>query len=111
MGLLNLGSIDLEDNVSVASGILALMNSFCLGQVVDLNAVLGLGLNDQVDMFLELAQLAELQSLGFLSVLGAQNLIESNLLFNGAEVNVFNLGKYILRGEVACNFQIAMEKD
>lgn len=95
LGLLNLGSVDLQDSLAVAEGILALMNSFCLAQVVDLNAVLGLGIDDEVDMFLELAQLAQLESLGFLNVLGAQNLIESNLLFNGNE-DVLNIGELLL---------------
>lgn len=91
LGLLNLGSINLQDQLAVAEGILALMNSFCLSQAVDLNAVLGLGINDEVDMFLELAQLAQLESLGFLNVFGVQNLIESSLVLGGNEQNVLNI--------------------
>lgn len=91
LGLLNLGSINLQDQLSVAEGILALMNSFCLSQAVDLNAVLGLGIDDEVDMFLELAQLAQLESLGLLNVFGVQNLIESNLVFSGNEQDVLNI--------------------
>lgn len=85
--------------MAVAEGILALMNSFCLSQAVDLNALLGLGLNDQVDMFLELAQLAQLESLGFLNVFGVQNLLESNLVFNNNQLDVLNIGKS-LHGKV-----------
>lgn len=76
----------------MAQGIFALMNNFCLAQALDLNAVLGLGLNGEVDMFLELAQLAQLESLGFLNAIGAQNLILSNVLFSGDQGG-FNLGK------------------
>lgn len=92
LGLLNLGSINLQDQISVAQGILALMNNFCLGNVVNINALLSVGLNNQVQMLLELAQLAQLQSLGFLNVIGAQNLIQSNLLF-GNQLSVLNIGE------------------
>lgn len=70
------------------------MNSFCLSQAVDLNSLLGLGLNDQVDMFLELAQLAQLESLGFLNVFGVQNLIESNLVLSNDQQDILNLRKH-----------------
>lgn len=95
LGLFNLGSVNLQDQLAVAEGILALMNSFCLSQAVDLNSLLGLGLDDQVDMFLELAQLAQLESLGFLNVFGVQNLIESNLVFNQKEQDILNIRKYL----------------
>lgn len=75
----------------MAQGILALMNNFCMGNAVNVNALLGLGLDGQVQMLLELAQLAQLQSLGFMNVLGAQNLIQSNLLF-GNQLNALNIG-------------------
>lgn len=94
----------------MAEGILALMNSFCLAQVVDLSAVLGLGIDDEVDMFLELAQLAQLESLGFLNVLGAQNLIESNLLFNGNE-DVLNIGESFLRFPVSTGINISLTRN
>lgn len=77
----------------MAQGILALMNSFCLANVVNFNALLSVGIDNQVQMLLELAQLAQLQSLGFLNVVGVQNLIQSNLLF-GNELNVFNIGGF-----------------
>lgn len=104
MGSFNLGSINLEDPLAVGEGILALMNNFCLGQAVNLNAVLGLGINGEVGMFLELAQLAQLESLGFLNVAGAQNLILSNLL-NGNQ-GVFNLGKLMILFSLV--YQIAL---
>lgn len=91
-GGLNLGSINLADPISLAFGIDSLMNSFCLGGIIDLNTLLALGAQQQQQMFLELAQLAQLQQLGLLNVFGAQNLIQSNLLFGGA-FNVFNSGK------------------
>lgn len=91
-GGLNLGSINLADPISLAFGIDQLMNSFCLGGILDLNTLLALGVQQQQQMFLELAQLAQLQQLGLLNVFGAQNLIQSNLLFGGA-FNVFNAGR------------------
>lgn len=69
------------------------MNNFCLGNIVNVNNLLTFGLDNQVQMLLELAQLAQLQSLGFLNVLGAQNLIQSNLLL-GNQLNAFNVGGY-----------------
>ncbi|KAF3767900.1 hypothetical protein M406DRAFT_328951 [Cryphonectria parasitica EP155] len=84
------GAINLQDPLSIAEGIVVLMDGFCLGQTVDLNALLGLGIDDEANIFLELAQLAQLESLGFLNGDGVQSLVESNLLFNG-NGNVFNL--------------------
>lgn len=92
LGGLNLGSINLADPVSLAFGINGLMNNFCLGGIVDLNTLLALGVQQQQQMFLELAQLAQLQQLGVLNVFGAQNLIQSNLLFGGA-FNILNAGE------------------
>lgn len=91
-GGLNLGSINLADPISLAFGIDSLMNSFCLGGILDLNTLLALGVQQQQQMFLELAQLAQLQQLGLLNTFGAQNLIQSNLLFGGA-FNIFNAGE------------------
>lgn len=95
LGGLNLGSVNLADPVSLAFGIDSLLNGFCLGQLVDLNTLLALGVNNQAQMFLELAQLAQLQSLGFLDTFGVQNLIESNLLFGGGGFNLLNSGMSI----------------
>lgn len=100
-GGLNLGSINLADPISLAFGIDQLMNSFCLGGIVDLNTLLALGVQNQQQMFLELAQLAQLQQLGVLNVFGAQNLIQSNLLFGGA-FNILNAGKCPPPPRTAC---------
>lgn len=67
------------------------MNSFCLSNAVDLNSLLSLRLNDQVDMFLELAQLAQLESLEFLNVFGVQNLIESDLVLGRNQLQVLHV--------------------
>lgn len=91
LGGLNLGSINLGDPLSLGQGILGLMNSFCLGSVVDINSLLGLGVSNELNLFLQLAQLAQLEALGFLNVGGIQQLIQSNLLFGGG-FNNFNLG-------------------
>lgn len=92
LGLNNLGSVDLGNQLSVAQGILALMNHFCLGGAVDARALLALGADGQVQMLLQLAQLAQLQSRGALDVVGAQDLIQSNVLLGGSQLNVLNLG-------------------
>lgn len=92
LGLNNLGSVDLGNQLSVAQGILALMNHFCLGGAVDARALLALGADGQVQMLLRLAQLAQLQSRGALDVAGAQDLIQSNVLLGGSQLNVLNLG-------------------
>lgn len=95
MGGLNLGSINLADPISLAFGIDQLMNGFCLGQLVDVNTLLALGLQNQQQMFLELAQIAQLQQLGLVNVFGAQNLVQSNLFFGGA-FNILNAGRFSL---------------
>lgn len=89
---LNLGSVDLGNQLSVAQGILALMSHFCLGGAVDARALLDLGADGQVQMLLQLAQLAQLQSRGALDVVGAQDLIQSNVLLGGSQLNVLSLG-------------------
>lgn len=99
-GGLNLGSINLADPVSLAFGIDQLMNNFCLGQLVDLNTLLALGVQNQQQMFLELAQIAQLQQLGLVDVFGAQNLIQSQLLFGGGAGNVLNAGNILNVGGV-----------
>lgn len=98
-GGLNLGSINLADPVSLAFGIDQLMNNFCLGQLVDLNTLLALGVQNQQQMFLELAQIAQLQQLGLVDVFGAQNLIQSQLLFGNA-FNGLNVGNVLNAGNV-----------
>lgn len=95
LGGLNLGSINLADPISLAFGIDSLMNGFCLGQLLDVNTLLALGLQNQQQMFLELAQIAQLQQLGLVDVFGAQNLIQSNLFFGGA-FNILNAGRFSL---------------
>ena len=102
LGGLNLGSINLGDPLSLGQGILGLMNSFCLGSVVDINSLLGLGVSNELNLFLQLAQLAQLEALGFLNVGGIQQLIQSNLLFGGG-FNNFNLGSNFNLGMSATN--------
>ncbi|KAJ9138840.1 hypothetical protein NKR23_g8187 [Pleurostoma richardsiae] len=96
LGDVNLGSIDLSDANSLASGIELIMNSLCLGNLIDVNSLLGLGLNNELQLFLQMAQLAQLEALGFLSVGSIQSLIQSNLLFGGgfSNVNSLNLGNF-----------------
>lgn len=105
-GGLNLGSINLADPVSLAFGIDQLMNNFCLGQLVDLNTLLALGVQNQQQMFLELAQIAQLQQLGLVDVFGAQNLIQSQLLFGGGAGNVLNAGNILNVGGMFSSFSL-----
>jgi predicted nucleic acid-binding Zn-ribbon protein len=95
LGGLNLGNINLADPISLAFGIDQLMGGFCLGQLVDVNTLLALGLQNQQQMFLELAQIAQLQQLGLVNVFGAQNLVQSNL-FSGGAFNILNAGRFSL---------------
>ncbi|KAK3369119.1 hypothetical protein B0T24DRAFT_631766 [Lasiosphaeria ovina] len=63
------------------------MNNFCLGNLLDINNIQNLGLNNDQDLFLQLAQLQQLQQLGFLNNGGIQSLFSSGLVGGN-----FNLG-------------------
>lgn len=90
---LNMGNIDLNDQEALAQGILSMLAGFCLNNVLNQNNILNLGLNNELELFLELAQLAQLQQLGFLSGTGIRGLFNSGALLGG-----FNFGKEALLG-------------
>jgi len=98
LGDINLGQVDFSDQNSVASAILSMLNVLCAGNLFDVNSILNLGLNNDLEMFLELVQLMQLEQLGFLNVFDVQSLLSSG--FNsgfgsgfGGNNNLFNLGK------------------
>ena len=98
---LNLGSVDLADQDAIARAILQMLNGLCLSgnnALNNLDSVLGLGFDDDLDLFLQLAQLAQLQQLGSLGNGGVRNLFNSG--FVGGVGGGFNLGEYILRNIV-----------
>lgn len=88
IGGLNLGNIDLNSQDAIAQGILSILAGFCLNNALNQNNILNLGLNNELELFLELAQLAQLQQLGFLSGTGIRGIFNSGALLGG-----FNLGK------------------
>ncbi|CAN8102285.1 unnamed protein product [Discula destructiva] len=113
LGLLELGSIKLDDQLSLVQGILALMNSFCLFEVFDLGSLLGLKHDDLLEVFLELAQLAQLESFGFLNVFGVQDLIGFNLVFNSHQRDVLKYSgdtREIARIEPALKHTVAQDR-
>jgi len=92
---LNLGSVDLADQDAIARAILQMLNGLCLSgnnALNNLDSVLGLGFDDDLDLFLQLAQLAQLQQLGFLGNGGVRNLFNSG--FVGGVGGGFNLGVF-----------------
>jgi hypothetical protein len=99
-GGLNLGSIDLSNQNDVANAILEMMQLLCVGNNLDLNGLLNLGSNGDLELFLEMAQLLQLEQLGFINVGGIQSLINSGLVFgnfgnvNNVGFNSFNLGGF-----------------
>jgi hypothetical protein len=88
-GGLDLGNIDLGDQDAIAEAILAMLNNLCLGNALDLNKILSFGFNNDVDLFFQLAQLEQLEQLGFLNLGGIQSLFSKGLALGG-----FNLGEY-----------------
>jgi hypothetical protein len=88
IGGFNLGSVDLGNQDVIAEAILAMLGDFCLGNALSLNNILSFGFNNDVDLFFQLAQLAQLEQLGFLDLGGIQSLFQSGQVLGG-----FNLGK------------------
>ena len=91
---LNLGSVDLSNQQDVIAAILLMMNNLNLGGFFNFNSLFSLGFNNNLQLFLQLAQLMQLQQLGFLTVFDVQNLVRGGFGvggFNG--LNAFNFGK------------------
>lgn len=89
VGGLNLGTVDLGNQDVIAEAILAMLGGFCLGNTLDRNNILSFGFNNDVDLFFQLAQLMQLEQLGFLDLGGIQSLFN-----NGHVLGGFNLGEY-----------------
>ena len=89
LGGLNLGSVDLNNQNDLINAILAMQAGLCLNNIFDSNSLLNLGSSDDLDLFLELAQLMQLEQLGFLSIGGIQSLFNSGLVLGN-----FNVGQY-----------------
>ncbi|KAK0637314.1 hypothetical protein B0T17DRAFT_106394 [Bombardia bombarda] len=86
---LDLSNLDLTNQNDVAQAIQLMLAGLCLGNVLDLNSILGLGLNNDLELFQELVQLIQLEQLGFLSNGGVRSLFNSGFLLGN-----FNLGMY-----------------
>lgn len=89
IGGVNLGRVDLGNQDVVAEAILAMLGGLCLGNSLSRNNILSFGSNNDVDLFFQLARLAQLQQLGFLDVGGIQSLFNAGQVRGG-----FNLGKF-----------------
>lgn len=90
----NVGQIDFSDPNSVASVILSMLNVLCIGNLFDVNTIVNLGVNNELQMFLELAQLMQLEQLGFLNVLDVQELLGVGFVPSVSSA-VFDIGKLI----------------
>lgn len=88
VGGLNLGKVDLGDQDAIAEAILAMLGNLCLGGALDLNKILSFGFNNDVDLFFQLAQLQQLEHLGFLNLGGIHSLFNKGLVLGG-----FNIGE------------------
>jgi hypothetical protein len=88
VGGLNLGSVDLRNQDVIAEAILAMLGGFCLGNALNRNQILSLGFNNDRDLFFQLAQLMQLEKLGFVDLGGIQSLFNSGQVSGGG----FNLG-------------------
>ena len=87
VGGVNLGSVDLNNQDVVAEAILAMLGGLCLGNALSLNNILAFGFNNDVDLFFQLAQLMQLEQLGFLDLGGINSLFNAGTVLGG-----FNLG-------------------
>ncbi|KAK4210422.1 hypothetical protein QBC37DRAFT_390491 [Rhypophila decipiens] len=90
---LNFGNIDLNSQDALVQGILSLLAGFCVNNnVLNQNNLLNIGLNNELELFFELAQLAQLQQLGFLNGNGLRGLFNSGALLGGG--GGFNIGHF-----------------
>ncbi|KAH6856637.1 hypothetical protein B0I37DRAFT_443286 [Chaetomium sp. MPI-CAGE-AT-0009] len=89
VGGLNLGSVDLGNQDVIADAILAMLGGFCLGNTLDRNNILSFGFNNDVDLFFQLAQLMQLEQLGFLDLGGVQSLFNNGQVLGGFNLGVF----------------------
>jgi hypothetical protein len=85
----NLGQINLDNQQDVVNAIGLMMNALCLGNLFDSNSILSLGSSDDLDLFLELAQLMQLEQLGFLNVIDIASLFNEGSLFGNFDLGVF----------------------
>lgn len=83
---LDINGLDVGNRNSMARGIQALLANLCLNNALDNNSIMGLGGNNQVDLFLELARLEQLRQGGFVSLGGVRNLFNSGRAGNGFSV-------------------------
>ncbi|KAK3294869.1 uncharacterized protein B0H64DRAFT_375605 [Chaetomium fimeti] len=89
VGGLNLGTVDLGNQDVIADAILAMLGGFCLGNALDRNNILSFGFNNDVDLFFQLAQLMQLEQLGFLDLGGVQSLFNNGQVLGGFNLGVF----------------------
>jgi len=95
---IDMSNIDLSNGNDLANAIGQLMNNLCLGGAFDLNSILNLGVGNELELFLQMAQLAQLVNLGFLgvgdvaSLFNAGNLFGNAALFGGGINNLFGGG-------------------
>jgi len=88
---LDFSNLDFGNQDAMAQAIQSLLGQLCLNNAIDFGNIVGLGINNQVDLFLQLAQLQQLQNLGFVGLGGAANIFNSGRLFGGG----FNVGEYL----------------
>ncbi|KAK0627126.1 hypothetical protein B0T14DRAFT_493301 [Immersiella caudata] len=84
----NFANLDFGNQDALAQGIQALLGQLCLANALNFNNIIGLGLNNQLDLFLQLAQLQQLQNLGFIGLGGAAALFNSGRIFGGGGFDV-----------------------
>ena len=88
LGGFNLGNVNLNNQNDIINAILQMQAGLCLNNIFDSNNLQNLGQSSDLQLFLELAQLMQLEQLGFLNVGGIQSLFNSGLVLGN-----FNLGR------------------
>ena len=97
---LDLGSLDFNNQADILNAIQLMMNSLCLGGLVQEVQLQQLGQAAQVEMLLELAQLMSLMQAGLINLSEIQGLSAAGLLFSG-----FNIAG-VLRRELGTNGRV-----
>ncbi len=89
---LDLSSVDLSNQDDIVEAILAMMAALCLQNEIEEEQLLELGQSDDLDMFLELAELMELEQSGLINLVEIQSLVGESSLFSGFNAGVLKRG-------------------
>ncbi|EPE10624.1 hypothetical protein F503_05719 [Ophiostoma piceae UAMH 11346] len=89
IGGLDLGSVNLNSQNDLLNAIELMMGALCLNDLVNANILGQQSQSADIEMFLELAELMQLEASGLINLSEIQTLFSSNSLFSSFNLGVF----------------------